>query len=196
MSNKRWTSDEKIELMKLFSDGKSYEQIATTLNRTANAIKLRLESIVYDNLIKGKHLSVLTRTLNTDPDTIKQLYYSHKSFKQSRGETVEDIDFMKEEVKSNNKQIKKQVNPMSNTHIPENQKIISNDYHPDQFLGNNENLHHNKISKIEKTEIENHILEEIIKNYRLKKQLRQLYVDGKLDKNNQLIYERLVKKMD
>ena len=217
MSNKRWTSDEKIELMKLFTDGKSYEEIATTLNRTANAIKLRLEAIVYDNLVKGKPLSILTRTLNADPDTIKQLYYSHKSFKQSRGEKVEDIDFSKEDTPFIKKQNNTNVHPMDQVNRRNmNQMIITKnprdqDQGPSQghsqgqdqekdFDNLNQGIDQDKVSKVrkklDKLEKENHILDEIIKNYRLKKQLRKLYVDDKLDKNNKLIYERLLKKMD
>src|SRR2546421_6258112 len=93
MSNKRWNSDDKIELMKLFSIGKSYDEIGKILGRSANAIKLRLEAIVYENLVKGKSMFVLTRILNTDPETIKQLYYSHKSFRQGRNESVQDVVF-------------------------------------------------------------------------------------------------------
>ena len=93
MSNKRWGSDDKIQLMKLYSDGKSYEEIGHVLGRSPNAIKLRLESIVYENLVRGKPISMLTRMLDTDQETIKQFYYSHKSFRQSRNESVEDIVF-------------------------------------------------------------------------------------------------------
>src|SRR5271170_5891344 len=92
-NNKRWSSTEKIELMKLFSMGKSYDEIGKTLDRSPNAIKLRLEAIVYTNIVKGKAIGMLSKMLNTDADKIKQLYYSHKSFKQGRGEQVKDIDF-------------------------------------------------------------------------------------------------------
>lgn len=96
---KRWNQEDKLKLMKLYASGKTYDEIGKTLKRTSNAIKLRLEAIVYENLIKGKTLKLIIKMLNTTEDNVKQLYYSHKSFRQSRGESVVDIDFKKSDSK-------------------------------------------------------------------------------------------------
>lgn len=209
MSNKRWGSDDKIELMRLYASGRSYEEIGKTLDRSPNAIKLRLESIIYENLIKGKPIKLLTRMLNTDVDTIKQFYYSHKSFLQGCGKEVHDITF-----------------PTDNNGIIENQdnhsvEIIGGDSHeytnhainyPKNYDTaqnsvqhniqhqtvikhdkNNNDTHKSSSKRLRYIENENHVLEEIIKNYKMKRQIRKLYVDDKLDEKSREIYEKLLK---
>jgi len=208
MSNKRWTSENKIELMKLYSSGKSYEEIATMLNRSPSAIKLRLESIVYENLVKGKPLSMLTRMLNTNSEMIKQLYYSHKSFKEGRKEPVENVVFPAERINVLNKPI----TPIPNIINAGNQNVGNqnignqnvNNRHStitpssNKVIGGSSILDNKPIKKIEKSleqiENENHVLDEIIKNYRMKRQLRKLYVDGKLDEKSIELYEKLLKR--
>lgn len=170
MSNKRWNTDDKIQLMNLFSKGKSYEEIGTFLKRSPNAIKLRLESIVYDNLVKGKTLEILTKMLNIDEDTIKQLYYSHKSFRQARGEAIEDVDFSNN---INNVQKQSYIIPQLNRQNNKNNLAT--------------------IKNLERIEKENIVMDSILKNYQMKKQLKKLYIDGKLDKKGISMYESLIK---
>ena len=213
MSNKRWNFNEKIDLMKLYANGKSFEDIGTTLNRSPNAIKLRLESIVYDNLVKGKPVSVLTRMLNTNPDTIKQFYYSHKSFKEGRGEKVENVDFSKETMINENIMIQKTMQtggtfnrqqsisppqvpitqPTQSMSIIQPQNIDLPIRHTITQTNKIDNLISSKTidQKIEKLERENHILESILKNYQMKRHLRKLYLDGKLDQNSILFFDKI-----
>jgi ABC-type oligopeptide transport system substrate-binding subunit len=173
MSSKRWGSTEKMKLMKLYAESKSYDDIGIALNRSSNAIKLRLEAIVYDNLTKGKSISILSRMLNASNDTIKQLYYSHKSFKESRGKNVIDVDFSSSPIQS----LDKLTNNNSDTH-----SIV------------NTNKSKKTSQHLQKIEQENQILEAIIKNYRMKRHLRKLYVDGKLDKKSLSMYNQIIKK--
>ena len=149
MNNKRWSSDDKIKLIKLYSDGNTFEEIGKVLDRSQNAIKLRLESIVYENLTKGKSILLLSKMMKKDKETLKQLYYSHKSFKQARNEVTKDIIFT-EEKKSNNKE---QINNMK---------------------------------------YENEILDIILKNYKLKDEIKILYNDNKLNKNTKMIIEKML----
>lgn len=235
MSNKRWNPTEKIELMKLFSMGKSYEDIGKSLNRSPNAIKLRLEAIVYTNLEKGKSIGMLSKMLNTDIDKIKQLYYSHKSFKQGRGEPVKDIEFPpnndgknKENISGGNsthtnsmsthapnftqKTMPMRQMPMRQMqrHIPNtgfinrSERVTSNPRfgarlpqnpipQPQNILQNGgvtNNISHKE--KLKKLENENHVLEEIIKNHKMKKHLKKLYIDGKLDRKSAKYYKKLL----
>lgn len=177
-TNKRWESGDKIELMKQYASGKSFDDIGKNMDRSPNAIKLRLESIVYDNLIKGKSPVLLSKMLNTDMDTIKQLYYSHKSFKQGRGESVQDVNF---ELGHNNVQ----TNNTQEKHINHQHTVYpKNDVH--NMIGGEQQL----LNKIER---ENHILQEILKNYQMKRQIKKLYIDGKLDNKNTQIYMKLMK---
>ena len=140
--NSRWTTEEKNKLINLYSKKKTFAEIGKILNRTSNAIKLRIEAIIYTNLAKNKSPKDIAKSLNIDMDTLKQHYYSHKSFKENRGEKVVDISF--------------------------------------------DNIKQNKLTD------ENRILEEILKNYEMKKKIKKLYKANKLDKKHKLIFEKLL----
>lgn len=205
MSNKRWGSDDKIELMRLYANGKSYDEIGKVLDRSPNAIKLRLEAIVYENLVKGKPVSMITRMLNTDQDTIKQLYYSHKSFRQGRNESVEDVMFPVEQP-SHDSVIHGQ-NMVGGTHTEVLTGFTNrtNSNHEKHCMGSvpldkhELNRHsvikvsddHNNIHLLEE---ENKVLKVLVKNYHMKRQLRKLYIDGKLDGKSIEIYEKVMKR--
>jgi hypothetical protein len=176
--SKRWDTDAKIKLMKLYSEKKSYDDIGKILDRSPNAIKLRLESIVYDNLVKGKQPSILMRMLNTDQDTIKQLYYSHRSFREMRKEPIKDVIFP---------EINKIQQPVQT--IQNISNMIKQPMNGGGGMQNN-NLHkpHNRIEILEN---ENKALEEIIRNYKMKRQVRKLYLEGKLDDKSTHIFEKI-----
>lgn len=188
MSSKRWNSTEKIQLLKLFADKLSYDDIGKKLDRSANAVKLRIESIVYDNIVKEKDIHTIAKLLNTSNDKIIQMYYSHKSFKQGKGEQVKDIQI-----------------PQLTQHIPTTQKVTQQSIQSEIFKKNIENDNRNdngivdrnddgngvintqsldiggmqmKISMgmkdIEKMEKENKILEIILKNQRLKNEFKKV----------------------
>ena len=91
--NSRWTTEEKNKLINLYSNKKTFAEIGKILNRSPNAIKLRIEVIIYTNLAKNKSPKDIAKSLNIDMDTLKKHYYSHKSFKENRGEKVVDISF-------------------------------------------------------------------------------------------------------
>jgi hypothetical protein len=202
-NKKRWDSNQKKELMKLYSKGKSYQEIGAMLNRSPNAIKLRVESIIYDNLVRGKSVNTLSKMLNADSDMIKQLYYSHKSFKQSRNEPTTDVDFTQHSLHQN---AGRQIIYSKNSHKGSDSKNShkgsdSKNSHKgsdskNSQKGSNSN-HLQKRSKddniLERLESENRLLDEIIKNHQMKKHIRKLYVDGKLDKRSLSAFEKIVK---
>ena len=103
MTNKRWTTTEEKELLSMFQNNKTYDVIGKKLDRSSSAIKLRLENIVYNNIAKGKNVNELARKMNTTPENIAQMYYTHRSFKLSKGEQVVDINLLAQTKKSNNK---------------------------------------------------------------------------------------------
>lgn len=203
--SKRWDSNDKMTLMKMYSARRSYEDIGKALNRSPNAIKLRLESIVYANLTKGKDVSLIARLLNTDHDTVKQLYYSHKSFLQGKGSSVIDVSFDKKSEKQDNNSNISQRGGSSTSRVDkskvvsrnsiqsktDNKEDSSSRYKTD--LRKESGSEDKKNRKIYMLEEENHALEEIIKNYKMKRQLRKLYIEGKLDKESAKIYEKILK---
>lgn len=155
MNNKRWTPEEKRGLMNLYSKGKTYTEIGNSLSRSPNAIKLRIEYIVYKNLVGGKSPEMLAKILNVDTNIIQQHYYTHKSFRQNRGEPTQDVDFVNTIANSNNINTQKTINQVN-------------------VLQNGGTL--TKQEKLKKLQKENYIMAEIIKNYHMKRQLRKLFV--------------------
>ncbi len=103
--SKRWSNTEELKLIELYAKGQTYIDIGKKLSRSPNAIRLKLESIVYENITKGKTIKLLAKMLNTTDETIKQLYYSHKSFKQSKGNDTVDKPIKTEKISENTKNI-------------------------------------------------------------------------------------------
>lgn len=169
---KRWSATEKRQLLKMYAEGNNYDTIGNILDRSPNAIKLRLEEIVYSNLIKGHKVSLLSKILKTDADTIKQFYYSHKSFRQGKNKDVIDVNFNEQELKpifgsSNN----------TNRHSTIKHK-------PEIQDGG---------SYLTKIQNDNKFLEAVIRNHRMKKYVKKLYLDGKLDNHSMNIFNDIIK---
>lgn len=95
MSAKRWTTDDEQKMIDMYKNGNTYTEIANKLNRTSSAIKLRIESIVYNNITKGKDIHDLAKKLNKTSNDIIQMYIVHKNFKMSKGEDVADVNVVK-----------------------------------------------------------------------------------------------------
>lgn len=198
----RWDNNDKIKLMEMYASGNSYEEIGKVLDRSPNAIKLRLESIIYDNLVKGKKVSLLTKMLNTNVDTIKQFYYSHKSFKKGKGEEVVDVDFNDADLNNVDKMVDNMLGGSSrrnfglNTrHIARSKEAEITKIDPVKTESGIKSGIKSKSDKVLKNvEEENHVLEEIVKNYKMKRLVKKLYVDGKLDEKSTIMYEKLLMK--
>lgn len=168
--SKRWSATEKRQLLKMYSEGNGFDAIGNILDRSPNAIKLRLEEIVYSNLVKGHKLSFISRMLKTQPDIIKQFYYSHKSFRQGKNKEVVNVDFNEHNVK----------------HVFDNS------------INRHSVIKHKKINQsggnhIEKIENDNKFLEVVIKNHRMKKYVKKLYLDGKLDNVSMDMFNDIIK---
>lgn len=80
MSHIKWNNDEELKLIKDISNGVSMDVIAGKHNRSVNAIQLRLEKIIYENIISGKSVETLGRLLNLSNDKIEQYNTSYKNF--------------------------------------------------------------------------------------------------------------------
>ncbi len=134
MSAKRWTSHDEQLLIQMFKNGDSFGKIANELNRSESAVKMRIESIVYNAISSGKNIDDVAKKLKTSSENIAQMYIVHKNFKMSKGENVKDINVL--------------------GHSKQNDKYST--------------------IKIDQLENENRILEAIVKNYELKKQIARI----------------------
>jgi hypothetical protein len=172
--SKRWSADEKIQMMKLYSKGKSFADIGTTLDRSANAIKLSLEKVVYDNLTKGKTLQRLAQMLGTNQANIKQLYYSHKSFLEARGTQTINIDFDKPRGQVSGDVPSDHVpsGKAPSDHVPSGK--APSDHVPSGKAPRSRAPTTKQVARLERLEEENRHMEIILRNYKLKRQLKKL----------------------
>lgn len=161
MSNKsRWTRDEELNLIKDISAGVSLEKLAEKHNRSISAIELRLKKIIYENMLAGKSLDMISKLLNISEDKTRQYFYSYKEFKEKHTGLVDDIN-ISNKIDNEEKQ---------NVEI--------------QSGGKSSNEKMDKIkSKLKKMEEENKIIKLIVENKELTHKLNKLIKDGKLDES-------------
>jgi DNA-binding CsgD family transcriptional regulator len=149
--NKRWTKDEEINLVKQVARGKSFSDIGKEHDRSESAIKLKVQKIIFNNIIGGKSANNISNKLNLPIDTVKQYFYAYKDFhEQRKGKVNFDANLLEGE--TNNKQ-----------------KEISQN--------GGSKLEH----KMKKLETQNSIMKIILDNRDMKKQIKKLIKDGKID---------------
>ncbi|AYV77589.1 MAG: hypothetical protein Dasosvirus9_13 [Dasosvirus sp.] len=153
--NSRWNSTEKLKLIDLYSQGKTYDEIGKELDRSGNAIKLRLESIVYDNLVRGQTVDILAKRLKSTEENIIQMYYSYKSFLEGRGKEVAQVDLTKR------------------SHAIKRPSIKNN-----IFIGNDSKKKNiksvTKNTSLERIEKQNRVLRVVFDNLRMKRAIEKL----------------------
>ena len=82
----RWTQEQELELIKKISNGVSFEEIATKMERSESAIELRLKKIIYECVMGGKNFESLSKILNLSDDKLRQYFYSYKDFHEKHGD--------------------------------------------------------------------------------------------------------------
>lgn len=221
MSSKRWDKSEKTKLIKLYSEGKSFDSIAKLLDRSESAIRLRVQSIVYNGIKKGMTVQDISATFKKDVDTIKQMFFAYRSFKEGRGEPVISMDEISKFVNSDKKSDK-----VSKINKTEQNKNISNlvddkdtsdkNTSGEKNKNKNKKNNNNKPENVEQKQVEqkqveqkqlsqkqvyvgklveqNSIMDAIINNKELKKKIKTLYRQGKLTDDEKNILETILSK--
>jgi DNA-binding Lrp family transcriptional regulator len=177
MSSKRWDKDEKARLIHLFSEGKSFTEIAEKLNRSESAIRLRLQTIAYDGIAKGMRAADLADTLKADTDTVIQMFYTHRDFKESRGEEVISLEAATKLLFGQRK----------GKAAPKNRDDISELLNDSKSSGSSKSK--SKSSEVDRLTEQNRIMEAIINNRDLRKKIKKLYKDGKLSEEEKALLE-------
>lgn len=183
MSSKRWDKEEKKRLIGLFSSGKSYGDIGVILDRSESAIRLRLQSIVYDGLVdRGLKVEDIRSMLNTDAGTVVQLFYAHRQFKEGRGEEVIPSD----------KADKLIMGSASKRKAVKSGKKVDDLVPDDDDSTRTFRSTSIKQAGLAKAEQENRVMEAIIKNREYRKQIKKLYKDGKLTETEKKSLEQVL----
>ena len=188
MSNKsRWTREEEINLVKNISGGVTFADLAIKHDRSENAIELRLKQIIYENVLSGKSIDSLSKTLNMNKDRVQQYYYAYKDFieKKTGGSKI-----------NNNVHIPTVINiDKPKPIIPTRQVVATFEQHKEPVIekhlditemtgGNKNKSKLDKINnKLKKLELENKIMKLIVENKDLSSKLNNLIKDKKVDAN-------------
>ena len=177
MSSKRWDKDEKARLIHLYSEGKTFSQIAENMGRSDSAIRLRLQTIVYEGIAKGMRAADLADMLKTDVDNIIQMFYTHRDFKESRQEEVVSLEAASKLLFGARK----------------TKTVVKSkpDTKPGELMEDLVNLSTKSVkmsrvqhsSEIDRLMDQNKIMEAIIDNRDLRKKIKKLYKDNKLSED-------------
>jgi len=151
--NKSWSHDEEKKLVISLRGGLRFNKIGETLGRTDNAIKQRIKKIIYENI--------------DDINNQNQLNKVSKSLNLDPGLVKSYYDSYKSQFDESIKN--KQKSNSVDVEIPKNN--LTNSINPDVQIGG------------AKTNIkrENEILNDILDNYELKKKIKKLLKEKKLD---------------
>ena len=176
--NARWTINEEKQLINDIANSKSYDELASKYNRSANALELRIKKIVYDNVAAKRTPEMIGGQLNLPVDKVKQYFYFYKEMLEKRGKPVSGIDVnnnIKQETigagnnlsaKPNNLNMSMSAGNIKNKQVNQNnQQIIEQD-------GGNQDLINIKN--------QNDTFREVIDNVKLRRKLRKLLKAGKL----------------
>ena len=192
MSSKRWDKDEKEKLIKMYSDKKSFEEIAEELDRSESAIRLRLETIIYDGIAKGIKPNALQKQLNTNLQAIMQMFYTHRSFKESKGEDVISLDEVNRIFNLSNDAIPKSSKTDKSERSVKSVKSSKSD-------NDNYDLPLSTDPELIKLEKQNRIMKSIIDkreirkvNRDLKKKIKKLHKNNELSSNEIKMLESLL----
>jgi hypothetical protein len=82
---KSWDKEEEKNFMKYLSEGMSINQIAGALDRSSNALKLRLRKIIYESITnKGIKPEEITKNLRLDTTKVMAYYNDYKNYLKKR----------------------------------------------------------------------------------------------------------------
>jgi hypothetical protein len=199
--NTRWTLEEEKLLIKSIKSGESLENLAKELNRSENALELRVKKIIYDNIAAEKPISTLSRNLNMPSDKIKQYFYSYKDMMDKKGKTTVDI---KEDIYNNDKSDRgdrrdrgdrgdKRDNKDNNDNVLSNiQRHVNKE--TEREMNKEREKHKDKHKEINKIKMQNEKMETILKNIELKMELKKAIKGNKLDKHQLKMFKDVVDK--
>jgi hypothetical protein len=180
--NTRWTLEEEKRLIKAIKHGDDLSSLAKELDRSENALELRVKKIIYDTIAANKSISSISRNLNLSEDKIRQYFYSFKDMMDKKGKSTIDINDNKEE-----------------THEKDDKNVLSQLGRETQHKKTQKSNSHktNKVSdksNLEKIELQNQKIGIILKNIELKQELKKAIKNNKLDKKEIEILRDIFKK--
>jgi len=176
--NARWNINEEKQLINDIAQSKSYQELAPKYNRTANALELRIKKIVYDNISANKSIDMIGGHLNLPTDKVKQYFYSYKEMLEKRGMKP----LAEGSLSNNNNNIDNKIENDTKTNIIKENSVVN------KLV--NQKGGDNNINNIRN---ENEVFNDILKNISMRKKLKKLLKEGKLNNNMKKILRNLLK---
>ena len=185
--NTRRTLEEEKKLIKDVKNGLDISSLAKELNRSENALELRIKKIIYDSIAGSKSINVISRSLNLPEDKVKQYFYSYKDMMEKKGKNTVDI------VENNNNNNNKKDDVLSNIKLHVNEKKDSKGGSRKEHKRDSRKEHkggskkenskeHSRID-LDKLKRQNDKMETILKNVQLKNEIKKALKTNKLDKD-------------
>lgn len=171
--NIKWTRDEELKFIKEISNGQKIEQLTEKYNRSASSLTLRLNKIIYENILAGKSISTIAKGLNLSHDTVRQHFVAYKDFRE-KYKGIEDLD---------------NVNPDLIKVTPDRHNLIKQEMH-----GGGDTLVEKMNKKIKQLDCENQMIKTIIENKELHHKMNKMVKDGSIDYNVKLLIKEFKKR--
>lgn len=180
--NAKWTLEEEKKLIKAVKNGDSLEIMAKEFGRSENALELRIKKIIYDTVAEKKSIESIANSLKFTNEKTKQYFYSYKDMLEKNGKKT--IDLIQEGgAKKDSK------------------KDSRKDYRKDK-KDIKSNLERNKLDSkkkpqyidIDRIKKQNEHMTIILKHIELKKEIKKLLSDGKIDGKLKLTLKQLFDK--
>jgi pentapeptide MXKDX repeat protein len=137
--NKNWSRNEELEFIKELAQGEHINKIALKHSRTATSLDLRLKRIIYENVMAGKKIEHIAKTLKIQPETVRKYFYSYSTYRNKYKDisTLDNIDPLL--IHNNMQQNNMQQNNMQHNNMEHNNMQHNNMQH--------NNMQHNNMQQ-------------------------------------------------
>lgn len=89
-----WTQDEELKLINFIREKKTYDDIASILNKDKKSVIFRLQKIIYENKKNGKSFEMISSITNLPIEDVIYNYQEYKNLVDNK--ETKDIKIVKE----------------------------------------------------------------------------------------------------
>lgn len=175
--NNKWSEDELAKLVKLIKEKKSLMQIGSELNRSENAVRIKLSGIIFKNIQNHMSVEDVAKSLNMTPDEVETYHKEYNSLLKNRVKSIE------KDIGGSNNTETKESNKDTKTHSDTTKHTVSDST---QKGGKKEKI-------LSDLEYENRLIKSMIDNKVLHRQLNKLIREGKITPDVKLFLKQIKK---
>lgn len=170
----KWTREQELSLVRDISHGTPLGTLAIKYTRSIKSIETRLGKIIYENIIKGRNVSNIARSLNLSEDKVNEYLELYKNIIVKHNGVVKECPNIKH----------------THTHIEPTH--VEHTEHTEPTINTNYPNAKEKLEKaLSKLEFQNKIMNLIVDNKNLNEKLNDLIKTGKVDASIKLILKKI-----